>query len=110
MRPLADEHLDLEVGLHLDAEVMRYVGGPALSATDVEEAHARRMALGGMVDGLGYWIASTHGDEVSGPSASAGDFVGLMMLPPTHGADQPDDPGVADLGYRLARAAWGRGY
>jgi len=68
------------------------------------------MALGKRVDGLRHWIASTRGDEVSGPTASAGDLVGLMMLPPAHGPDQPDDPGVADLGYRLARAAWGRGY
>ena len=26
-----------------------------------------------------------------------------------HGPDQPKDPGVADLGYRLLRRQWGKG-
>ena len=38
-----------------------------------------------------------------------GEFVGLMMLPPAHGPDQPDDPTVADLGYRLVRRYWRQG-
>lgn len=109
MRPLADEHLDLEIALDLDAEVMRYVGGPASSVADVEASHAGRMALGSKVDGLGFW-AAFRADADSDPGESASEFVGLMMLPPAHGPDQPDDPGVADLGYRLARPAWGHGY
>ena len=32
-----------------------------------------------------------------------------MMLPPAHGPDQPDDPAVSDLGYRLARRYWRQG-
>jgi RimJ/RimL family protein N-acetyltransferase len=32
-----------------------------------------------------------------------------MMLPPAHGPDQPDDPTVADLGYRLLRRWWRQG-
>ena len=32
-----------------------------------------------------------------------------MMLPPAHGPDQPDDPAVADLGYRLLRRYWRHG-
>ena len=32
-----------------------------------------------------------------------------MMLPPAHGPDQPDDPGVADLGYRILRRYWRQG-
>ncbi|WP_279580655.1 GNAT family N-acetyltransferase [Fodinicola feengrottensis] len=31
------------------------------------------------------------------------------MLPPAHGPDQPDDPTVSDLGYRLARRFWRQG-
>ena len=49
--------------------------------------------------GLGYWVAFRHD----------GEFVGLMMLPPAHGPDQPDDPRVADLGYRILRRHWRRG-
>ncbi|WP_436533573.1 GNAT family N-acetyltransferase [Actinoplanes sp. HUAS TT8] len=32
-----------------------------------------------------------------------------MMLPPAHGEDQPDDPTIAELGYRLARRYWRQG-
>lgn len=32
-----------------------------------------------------------------------------MMLPPAHGPDQPEDPSVADLGYRLLRRCWLQG-
>ena len=42
-------------------------------------------------------------------SEQDGRFVGLMMLPPAHGPDQPDDPGVADLGYRILRRYWRQG-
>jgi len=59
------------------------------------------MDLARKVPGLGYWMAF---------GTSAGDFVGLMMLPPAHGPDQPDDPGVADLGYRIVRRCWRQGF
>jgi RimJ/RimL family protein N-acetyltransferase len=32
-----------------------------------------------------------------------------MMLPPAHGPDQPNDPTVADLGYRLLARTWRQG-
>src|SRR5262249_52253369 len=38
-----------------------------------------------------------------------GEFVGWWTLQPAHGPDQPDDPAVADLGYRLLRRHWGKG-
>ncbi|WP_434743727.1 GNAT family N-acetyltransferase [Micromonospora sp. SH-82] len=38
-----------------------------------------------------------------------GEFVGLMMLLPTGGPDQLDDPTVCALGYRMVRRAWRRG-
>lgn len=41
---------------------------------------------------------------------SEGEFVGLMMLPPAHGPDQPDDPTVSDLGYRILRRHWRKGF
>jgi RimJ/RimL family protein N-acetyltransferase len=53
------------------------------------------------VDGLGFWMAFGR--------QTPDDFVGLMMLPPANGPDQPDDPGVAELGYRLVRRHWRRG-
>jgi hypothetical protein len=32
-----------------------------------------------------------------------------LMLPPAHGPDQPDDPTVCDLGFRLLRRLWRQG-
>jgi RimJ/RimL family protein N-acetyltransferase len=99
--PLADEHLELEVGLDADPEVLRYLTGRARSRQEVTVTHARRLALAGTVDGLGYWMAFRRADD---------EFIGLMMLPPAHGPDQPDDPAVADLGYRLVRRHWRQGF
>ena len=53
------------------------------------------MAAAQKVDGLG--LAGLVDDE----------FVGWWILQPAHGPDQPNDPGVADLGYRLLqRLRW----
>ena len=111
--PLADRHLDLEVRLDSDAEVLRYISGRARSRDEVAASHARRMALADRVDGLGYWLAFGSGGGTRGTRPpereDEGEFVGLMMLPPAHGPDQPDDPSVCDLGYRLVRRYWRQG-
>jgi RimJ/RimL family protein N-acetyltransferase len=112
--PLADRHLELEIELDSDPEVLRYLYGRARSRDEVIESHARRMELAAQVDGLGYWMAfgsdAVDKNGLTPPArADEGDFVGLMMLPPAHGPDQPDDPTVSDLGYRLVRRYWRRG-
>jgi RimJ/RimL family protein N-acetyltransferase len=111
--PLASRHVELEVQLDSDPEVLRYIFGRARSRDEVLASHAQRIALASSVDGLGYWMAfgSDGGAADSHPpqSEEAGEFMGLMMLPPAHGPDQPDDPTVADLGYRLHRQHWGKG-
>lgn len=99
--PLADEHLEAEVSLDADPEVLRYLWGRARSRAEVEASHVERMAHARPVDGLGFWMAFAR---------DGGDVIGLMMLPPAHGPDQPDDPTVCDLGYRLFRRHWGRGF
>jgi RimJ/RimL family protein N-acetyltransferase len=96
--PLADEHLDWEDTLDSDPEVMRYLTGRASTREEVEASHARRMAAARKVEGLGFWVGLV-GD----------DFVGWWTLQPAHGPDQPDDPAVADLGYRLLRRHWRKG-
>ena len=96
--PLADEHLEWEVELDSDFEVMRYLSGRASTREEVVANHARRMAAAQKVDGLGFWVGLVD-DE----------FVGWWILQPAHGPDQPDDPGVADLGYRLLPRHWRRG-
>jgi RimJ/RimL family protein N-acetyltransferase len=97
--PLTDAHLELEVALDSDPEVMRYLTGRALSRAEVERAHLRRVAAAREVPGLGFWIGFA-GD----------DFVGWWILQPPHGPDQPKVAGEADLGYRLLRRHWRLGY
>jgi RimJ/RimL family protein N-acetyltransferase len=111
--PLADRHLELEVELDSDPEVLRYISGRAHTRDEVVASHATRMALGRKIPGLGYWMA--FGTDGGGrgsrrpESEDDGEFIGLMMLPPAHGPDQLDDPAVADLGYRLLRRCWRQG-
>jgi RimJ/RimL family protein N-acetyltransferase len=98
LAPLADGHFEWEVELDSDPEVMRYLSGRAGTREEVEASHAQRMAAAQKVDGLGFWVGLVD-DE----------FVGWWTLQPAHGPDQPDDPGVADVGYRLLRRHWGKG-
>lgn len=98
--PLSDDHIDLEVELDADPEVLRYLNPRGRTRDEVLSAHATRMAHGTRVDGLGLWIGFTHG----------GEFVGLWMLQPPHGPSQVFVPGEADLGYRLLRRHWRQGY
>ncbi|MEH1164856.1 GNAT family N-acetyltransferase [Micromonospora sp. CPCC 205539] len=111
--PLADRHLELEVQLDSDPEVLRWISGRARSRDEVVASHSQRMALACKVDGLGYWMAFGSDGGARGSTSPAGEdegeFIGLMMLPPAHGPDQPDDPTVTDLGYRLVRRYWRRG-
>ncbi|QNE20676.1 GNAT family N-acetyltransferase [Kribbella qitaiheensis] len=111
--PLADSHFELEVELDSDPEVLRYLVGRARSRDEVTESHQRRMATSAKVDGLGYWMAfGTDGGQRGSTRPATedeGEFIGLMMLPPAHGPDQPDDPTVAELGYRLVTKSWRQG-
>ncbi|MFF5076150.1 GNAT family N-acetyltransferase [Actinoplanes sp. NPDC000266] len=93
MVPLDDRHLDLEVELDADPEVLRFLWGRARTRDEVVASHAERMAL--TRDGLGYWMAFRKTDDA---------LVGLMMLPPVHGTSD------CELGYRLARRFWRQGF
>ncbi len=97
--PLGDEHLELEVLLDSDPEVMRYLGGRARPRGEVEAAHGRRLEDARRNPGLGFWV----GFDDDG-------FVGWWILRPPYGPDQPKVEGEAELGYRLLRERWGRGY
>jgi RimJ/RimL family protein N-acetyltransferase len=97
--PLSEAHLEPEIALDADPEVMRYLTGRALSRAEVEQAHQRRIAAAREVPGLGFWAGF-----------ATGEFVGWWILQPPHGPDQPKVAGEADLGYRLMRRHWRRGY
>jgi RimJ/RimL family protein N-acetyltransferase len=97
--PLADEHLQFEIELDSDPEVMRCITGRPLSADEVKRLHRRRVAAADEVPGLGFW-AGFADDE----------FAGWWILQPPNGPDQARVAGEADLGYRLLRRHWRRGY
>ena len=97
--PLTGEHLELDVELDSDAEVMRYLTGRAQYRAEVERAHQRRIAAARKVPGLGFWVGFDRDD-----------FIGWWILQPPNGPDQPEVPGEADLGFRLLRRHWRRGY
>jgi RimJ/RimL family protein N-acetyltransferase len=97
--PLAEEHLDLEAELDADPKVMRYLTGRAMSREETEQAHRRRLAAAARAPGLGFWVGFANSD-----------FIGWWILQPPHGPDQPEREGEADLGYRLLRRHWRRGY
>ena len=95
LEPVTSErHLALLVDLNADPEVMRLLLGRAATPQETEQEWARR--LGAQSDpqrGLGYW-AGYENDAFAG-WWSASSFAA--------------DRAVAGLGYRLPRAAWGRG-
>ena len=96
--PLSDEHLELEVELDSDPEVMRYLTGRARTRAEVEDAHERRLKTAEPVPGLGFWVGLV-----------AGNFVGWWLLQPPERPDQGLVQGQAELGYRLLRRYWRQG-
>jgi RimJ/RimL family protein N-acetyltransferase len=96
--PLSDDHLDHEVELDADPEVMRYLAGRARTRDEVEAAHRRRLAAADQVPGLGFWAGFVTGE-----------FVGWWILEPPSRPDQGPVEGQAELGYRLLRRYWRQG-
>jgi RimJ/RimL family protein N-acetyltransferase len=94
LEPVTDDHLPMLVDLNSDPEVMRYILGRA--ATAEETAAEWRQRLDHQSDparGLGYWAGFEHDAFVGWWSAS----------------HYEPDRTRSGVGYRLARAAWGRG-
>ena len=96
--PLGDEHLEFEVELDSDPEVMRYLTGDGRTRAQVEKAHGLRLATAQAVAGLGFWVGFVD-DE----------FVGWWLLQPAGWGEETLLPGQVELGYRLLRRHWGQG-
>ena len=110
LEPLGDEHLEHEVELDADPEVMRYlVDGRARTRAEVVEAHARRLASARTVDGLGFWAGFLREGTDSADGGEAGEFVGWWILEPPTRADQGPVAGQGELGYRIVRRRWRQG-
>ena len=96
--PLSDEHLEHEVELDADAEVMRFLGRPR-TRSEVDSFHQRRLVAATVVAGLGFWAGFTDDS-----------FVGWWLLEPPSRPDHGTVAGQAELGYRLARRYWRQGF
>ncbi|GAB2641051.1 GNAT family N-acetyltransferase [Kribbella swartbergensis] len=96
LRRFTEEDLELLVELDSDPEVMRFLTGQATPRDEVE-----RVVLPGILKGYG-----EHPDlgTFAAHQKSDGAFVGWFGLQPT------TEDKVVDVGYRLNRTAWGKGY
>jgi RimJ/RimL family protein N-acetyltransferase len=99
LRRFTGDDVENLVELDSDPEVLRFInGGRPTSREEVEDEllpafldHYRRY------EGYGFWAAVEK---------STGRFLGWFHLRPAAGAP----PGEVELGYRLRRSAWGKGY
>ena len=98
LRPWSDEHLGALAVINADPEVTRYLGGrpfgPAESAALSERlvAHWERY-------GYGLWAVVERG---------SGETLGFAGL--SHPVFIPELAGEVEVGWRLDRGAWGKGY
>lgn len=97
--PLADQHLEYEIELDADPEVMRYLGnGRPRTRVQVKRLHRQRLAAAKYVPGLGFWAGFVDAQ-----------FVGWWLLEPPESSDLDLSNGEAELGYRLMRRYWRQG-
>ena len=99
LRRFTEADVENLVALDSDPEVMRFLTGgvPTPRAVIENETLPRILHDYERFAGYGVWAAIEK---------ASGDFVGWISLRPHDEAD----PGNVELGYRLRREAWGRGY
>jgi RimJ/RimL family protein N-acetyltransferase len=99
LRQFTEDDADNLFELNSDPAVMRYLSGG--KPTPREEIRDRiipfHLAAYGRLDRLGTWAAE---------SAATGEFLGWFHLRPGPGEDITN----TELGYRLRRSAWNKGY
>jgi RimJ/RimL family protein N-acetyltransferase len=99
LRRLTAADLDRLVELDSDPEVMRYITGgrPTPRQQVRDEVLPAFLVYYERFAGYGFWAAVEK---------ATGQFLGWFHLRPPEGAN-PEEP---ELGYRLLRSAWGKGY
>jgi RimJ/RimL family protein N-acetyltransferase len=95
LRHFTAADVDLLVELDSDPEVMRYIGPGASRSEIVDEVLPAFLAWHEQSDRYGFFAAE-----------AGGEFVGWFHFRPSPGAAD-DEP---EIGWRLRRSAWGRGY
>lgn len=82
-----------------DPEVMRFLTGGKPTPLDaiINDTLPRMLRSYDLLEGFGYWAAVEK---------STGGFLGWFTLRPKDGGET----GEVELGYRLRRSAWGKGY
>ncbi|MGW7412346.1 GNAT family N-acetyltransferase [Streptomyces sp. NPDC054863] len=95
--PLSDEHLEFQIELDADPEVMRHLGG-ARSREQVEEALRGNLAEAERAAGLGYWAGFFEGH-----------FAGYWILRLPDPVDQVPVEGQGELGCKILRRYWRHG-
>jgi RimJ/RimL family protein N-acetyltransferase len=98
LEPLSDAHVELEVELDGDPQVMRYLEARPRTRDEVLARHPQRLAVADRAPGLGFWVGSVDGDPV-----------GWWLLDVPERPDQGAAEGQAELGYRLLPRWWRRG-
>ncbi|WP_207477198.1 GNAT family N-acetyltransferase [Arenibaculum pallidiluteum] len=98
LRPRDLRDLESCIAMDSDPEVMRYVGGMPADPRTHAEWLVRRIGTV-FPAGLGYWSLV--------PEENPAGFLGWVCLIP---ADDADSRSPAEIGWRVVRQAWGRGY
>ncbi|MFC3994337.1 GNAT family N-acetyltransferase [Nocardiopsis sediminis] len=102
LRRFTPDDLALLVELDSDPLVMRHINGgrPTPPAVMRDEILPKILGYYDRYERLGIWAAVEK---------DSGAFLGWFHFRPPKAAP-PHDTGTAELGYRLRRAVWGRGY
>ena len=100
LRRLTDADVDNLTDLDSDPEVMFFINGGRPTPRDEIERDILPALLSYYERdaGFGFWAAVER---------ESGTFIGWFHLRPPPEGGSPDEP---ELGYRLKRSAWGRGY
>ena len=97
LREFTEGDVDNLLELNSDPEVMRYLGNPVPREKLRDEAIPFHLAVYQRLDRLGTWAAQ---DRITA------EFLGWFHFRPGPDADLTN----IDLGYRLRRSAWNKGY
>ena len=99
LRRFTAADVDNLVSLDADPDVMHFISGGIPTARDEVENEILPEFLGyyERFEGYGFWAAIEK---------ATGEFLGWFHFRPREEAG----PGEAELGYRLRRSAWGKGY